>query len=108
MMVLWNCVNSLRYGRIAPNDPWGGNSLEWYTTSPPPAHNFDDLPPIRSERPLYDLRQAQAAGADDRIEHLMLDKPTANKNIRLALWLALAALLIFAATFVVGEITIHS
>ena len=63
MMVLWNCVNSLRYGRIAPNDPWGGNSLEWYTTSPPPAHNFDDLPPIRSERPLYDLRQAQAAAA---------------------------------------------
>ncbi len=38
----------------------------------------------------------------------MLDKPTANKNIRLALWLALASLLIFAATFVVGEITIHS
>ncbi len=63
MMVLWNCVTSLRYGRVAPNDPWGGNSLEWYTTSPPPAHNFDDLPPIRSERPLYDLRQAQAAAA---------------------------------------------
>jgi hypothetical protein len=37
----------------------------------------------------------------------MLDKRTANKNIRLALWLSLASLLILAATFVVGEITIH-
>ena len=23
------------------NDPWLGDTLEWYTTSPPPAHNFD-------------------------------------------------------------------
>jgi len=63
LMVLWNCIHSLRVGRVAPADPWGGNSLEWYTSSPPPAHNFDDLPPIRSERPLYDLRREAAAAA---------------------------------------------
>jgi cytochrome c oxidase subunit I len=63
LMVLWNCIHSLRVGRLAPADPWGGNSLEWYTSSPPPAHNFDDLPPIRSERPLYDLRREAAAAA---------------------------------------------
>jgi cytochrome c oxidase subunit 1 len=43
-----------------PNDPWGGNSLEWWTTSPPPHHNYRSLPPIRSERPVFDARQAAA------------------------------------------------
>jgi cytochrome c oxidase subunit I len=63
LMVFWNCIHSLRVGRLAPADPWGANSLEWYTSSPPPPHNFDDLPPIRSERPLYDLRRDAAAAA---------------------------------------------
>ena len=37
-------------------DPWEANSLEWATSSPPPEHNFTWLPPIRSERPVFDLR----------------------------------------------------
>jgi cytochrome c oxidase subunit 1 len=61
LMVLINCLRSLRFGRIAPADPWGGNTLEWYTSSPPPPHNFDSLPPIRSERPVDDLRREAAA-----------------------------------------------
>ncbi len=51
-------VLALRRPADAPADPWGGNSLEWATSSPPPHHNFDSLPPIRSERPVYDARVA--------------------------------------------------
>jgi heme/copper-type cytochrome/quinol oxidase subunit 1 len=47
---------SIRYGPPAGDDPWGGNSLEWATSSPPPHHNFTSLPPIRSERPVFDAR----------------------------------------------------
>jgi cytochrome c oxidase subunit 1 len=49
-------VRSLRSAPTAGADPWRANSLEWATTSPPPHHNFTWLPPIRSERPVFDLR----------------------------------------------------
>ena len=54
---LWNVARSYRYGRVVTvDDPWGfGNSLEWATTCPPPRHNFTELPPIRSERPAFEL-----------------------------------------------------
>jgi cytochrome c oxidase subunit I len=42
-------------GRAAEPDPWGGHTLEWSTTSPPPADNFRTLPEVRSETPLLDL-----------------------------------------------------
>ena len=53
---LWAIVSSFRKPMTAGPDPWHGNSLEWATTSPPPHHNFVWLPPIRSERPVFDLR----------------------------------------------------
>jgi len=57
---LWNVFVSLRSGKPAGDDPWEGNTLEWATSSPPPPYNFDRLPEIRSERPLFDLRHAKA------------------------------------------------
>jgi cytochrome c oxidase subunit 1 len=57
----WNVLVSLRNGKIATGDPWEANTLEWATTSPPPDYNFDHLPEIRSERPVFDARHGRTA-----------------------------------------------
>jgi len=49
-----NWVWSLRRGPEAPNDPWGGDTLEWATTSPPPDYNFAAVPTVRSLEPVWD------------------------------------------------------
>ena len=59
---LWNVWRTLRRGEPAGDDPWGGHTLEWATSSPPPADNFEaPLPPIRSNRPVWDLRHGELA-----------------------------------------------
>ena len=58
LVFIANVVISLRHRRPAGDDPWGAHTLEWATSSPPPRHNFDALPPIRSYAPLLDLREA--------------------------------------------------
>jgi cytochrome c oxidase subunit 1 len=50
---------------VEVDDPWGhSNSLEWATSCPPPRHNFDAMPRIRSERPAFDLHHPEIAAMD--------------------------------------------
>ena len=60
---LYNVWRTQRYApMVTSDDPWGyGASLEWATSCPPPRHNFDSLPRIRSERPAFDLNHPEAA-----------------------------------------------
>ncbi|HEU4976972.1 MAG TPA: cbb3-type cytochrome c oxidase subunit I [Baekduia sp.] len=61
LVFLVNAARSLRLGALAGDDPWDAHTLEWATSSPPPPHNFDGLPPIRSYAPLLDVKlQAEA------------------------------------------------
>ncbi len=49
-----NVLRSRKRGQLAGPDPWNAYALEWATSSPPPYYNFDSLPPITSERPVFD------------------------------------------------------
>jgi cytochrome c oxidase subunit I+III len=70
-ITLLNWFLSLRRGRPAPADPWGGDGLEWAVSSPPPEYNFAETPTVSSRHPLWDggapsaLADADAAGAED-------------------------------------------
>ncbi len=57
LLTIGNVLWSLRRGRPAGPDPWKGNTLEWFTPSPPRAHNFDVIPVVRSVEPMREIRQ---------------------------------------------------
>jgi cytochrome c oxidase subunit I len=60
LLLLWNMVRALRRGRPAGDNPWNAWTLEWATTSPPPEHNFERVPPVAGRRPLWDLAHPEA------------------------------------------------
>jgi cytochrome c oxidase subunit 1 len=52
VLIFWNLLVSLRKGKDAPENPWGGATLEWRTATPPPTLNFDGEPDL--SRGAYD------------------------------------------------------
>ena len=50
VLFAWNIVRThfLSRGAIAGDDPWDGRTLEWTIPSPPPVHNFDDVPVVHA------------------------------------------------------------
>jgi cytochrome c oxidase subunit 1 len=58
---------------VETDDPWGyGASLEWATSCPPPRHNFESIPRIRSERPAFDLHHPEVG---------QFEAPVADKSV---------------------------
>jgi cytochrome c oxidase subunit I len=57
LLTIINVWRSVHHGTIAGPDPWKANTLEWFTTSPPPVNNFDEIPRVRSLEPMKDIRR---------------------------------------------------
>ncbi|HYH89573.1 MAG TPA: cytochrome c oxidase subunit I [Solirubrobacteraceae bacterium] len=70
LLTVINLVRSVKKGAIAGPDPWKGNTLEWFTPSPPPANNFDAIPRVRSVEPMKDIRRQveQETGVEQRYQ----------------------------------------
>ncbi len=50
LLLFGNLLFALRNGKKAPQNPWGGISIEWRIPTPPPLENFENIPTI-TERP---------------------------------------------------------
>ena len=61
----WNVWITRKTPKVEVNDPWGwGRTLEWATSCPPPRHNFDSLPRVRSLSPALDAARPELAQGD--------------------------------------------
>ena len=73
VMQLYVSIRDRRKTADVTGDPWDGRTLEWATSSPPPAYNFAVLPDVRDREPLLEMKERGVA----------YRRPTAYQNIRL-------------------------
>jgi cytochrome c oxidase subunit 1 len=63
LVALVTLLHSLKYGKRSPANPWGGATLEWNCTSPPPFYNFERAPIVGDP---YDFDDIEWDAENDR------------------------------------------
>ena len=77
LVFIVNFFRTMAQERTAEDDPWGGASLEWTTTSPPPEHDFDVIPEVHDRDPVwYNRDHGIEPTVPDEPEHIHLPPPS--------------------------------
>ncbi|MCJ2095910.1 cytochrome o ubiquinol oxidase subunit I [Methylobacterium sp. J-001] len=75
--------------RDTKGDPWGGRTLEWSTSSPPPAYNFAFLPVVHDLDAWYDMKARGYQRPADEFRPIHMPRNTGTGVILAGLSLAL-------------------
>ncbi|MET0271160.1 MAG: cytochrome o ubiquinol oxidase subunit I, partial [Sphingomonas sp.] len=75
--------------RDTTGDPWGGRTLEWATSSPPPAYNFAFTPVVHQLDAWYDMKSREAKRPDGGYRPIHMPRNTGTGVILSGLALAL-------------------
>jgi cytochrome c oxidase subunit 1 len=67
LLPLFYLAYSVRFGEVAPANPWGATGLEWTVPSPPPKHNFEQIPQVDNDP--YEYHPAGQAPEHGRAIH---------------------------------------
>jgi cytochrome c oxidase subunit I+III len=74
VLVAANLVISFFRGEPSGNDPFGGATLEWSTSSPPPPYNYPVIPTVTSPYPMWDLPDREEDARKLERGELVLDR----------------------------------
>lgn len=73
---LFDLLVSLLVGERAGENPWGGDTLEWSISSPPPSYMFLAPPVVRSRHPCWDREPRGSEGElAERASHILWGQP---------------------------------
>jgi len=106
LVLVWNIVRSLRNGGRAGDNPWGGFTLEWATTSPPPEENFGAIPQVKSRRPVWDLDHPEVA--DWKTSKTPADNGWRPDKARTSVWAFVASEAVFFVMLLVAYVVFNT
>jgi len=74
---LYVSIRTREQRRDFTGDPWNGRTLEWSTSSPPPAYNFAVLPRVETIDAFWEMKRRGLAATEQRFEAIEMPRNSA-------------------------------